>query len=245
MPEVTGAELPVHIIMDRAECESRGQLLRLLDTLHKRLTKERENYSSKPGWLLLTGELEKLKNEARYCFADAGSAAKDALRDISGLDFTKFNMLDRESPKARYGQIEAQHKALDANSERECVQDLDRLIALIEVVRKGLEASPDIIPAAVFSSLPRPERTRTPISGLVSPSFRPVVKTATTIRDLDALMMQKSLRQSQAAAALDISTRTIYSLLKNGKLRKSARGRIACDQKFVEQFNLRHSPVKK
>ena len=98
---------------------------------------------------------------------------------------------------------------------------------------------------AVVSSPQTPEKTRTPIRDLFTSPLRSAAKTTTPIRSLDALLKQKSLRQSQAAEALDITTRSIRDLIKNGKLSKSAKGRITCDQKFVEQFNQRHSPVKK
>jgi len=44
---------------------------------------EQENYSYKPTRLINTGDLERLKNEARYCFIDAGLLARDALQEIS------------------------------------------------------------------------------------------------------------------------------------------------------------------
>jgi hypothetical protein len=233
-------------MMDHREFESRGQLLRRLDRLHKRLTKEKENYSSKPNWFLNTGDLERLRSEARYCSADVGLVAEDALREISGIDFTKFDVLDPESPTARYGQIESKYRVLDADSERECIRNLDRLIELIETVRKRLEGGSDIMPApvALSSSVRNTTKDSHAIRDLVTPSLRSTV-TATPIRNLDALLKQKSLRQSQAAEALDITSRAIRGLVKNGKLSKSARGRIACDQKFAEQFNQRHSPVKR
>ena len=49
--------------------ESRGRLVRRLDLLLHQLKKEKGNYC-KPKWLINTGDLERLRNEARYCFID-------------------------------------------------------------------------------------------------------------------------------------------------------------------------------
>ena len=69
--------------MDLKASESRGRLVRRLDVLLHRLKMEQENYSYKPTRLINTGDLERLKNEARYCFIDARLLAQDALQEIS------------------------------------------------------------------------------------------------------------------------------------------------------------------
>jgi len=53
-----------------------------------------------------------------------------------------------------------------------------------------------------------------------------------------------SLSQTQAAAELGCTDRTIRSRLKSGKLTKTASGRIVVDQKFTAQFDERHLPAK-
>ena len=208
--------------------ESRGRRVRRLDALLHLLRKEKENYSSKPKWLLNTGDLERLRNEARYCFLDAGSLAQDASQELSGMDFTKYGVLDEGSHKAQYAWIDPSScKLLDADSEKQCIQNLDRLIELVERVRKMEENGSEIKPA-MDASLPKTaEETYAPI------------------RDLATLLTLKSVSQVRAGEAFGISSRAIRDLVRNNKLTKTARGRIACDQKFVDQFNLRHSPLKK
>lgn len=234
--------------MDRREAESRGQLVRRLDALLKRLRKEKENYSSKPDWILCTGELEKMRTDARYCFLDAGSSAEDAWQEINAIDFTKFNLLGDESHRAQSDSIDSRRRLLDADSERRCIGNLDRLIELVETVRTGQETSmmTSTNMTALAPSSPRTaENASVPIRGLATASLQTPEKTCAPMRDLDALLKRKSVRQSEAAEALDITPRAIYDLVKDGKLNKSARGRIACDKKFAEQFHFRHSPIKK
>jgi hypothetical protein len=214
--------------VDLKASESRGRLVRRLDVLLHRLEKEKENYSHEPKWIINTGDLERLKNEARYCFIDAGLLAQDALQELNGMDFTKFKLLDDESHRAQYDWIDPSRcKLLDADSEKQCIKNLDRLIELMETVRKREEIGSEIMPPVVLSSPQTAEKTTAPI------------------RDLAALLKLKSVNQSRAAEALDISQRAIRDLVKNSKLNKTARGRIVCDQKFVDQFNSRHSPIKR
>lgn len=97
---------------------SRGSLLRRLDELRAALEKQKKNLSN-PVWVTLTGDLDKHKDEARYCFADAGSLAHDALQEIAGLRFEVS-----EDP------------SLQPQSQRECTENLDRLIGLVETVRE-------------------------------------------------------------------------------------------------------------
>jgi hypothetical protein len=240
-------KFPAPGVMDRREPESRGQIVRRLDTLLKELRKERENYSSKPDWLLCTGELERLRDEVRYCFLDAGLPAQNALQEINAIDFTKFNALDDQSHKAQYDSIDSRLPLLDGDSERQCIRNLDRLIELVETVRKEETSlmTPNIMPAVAPSSPLTAEKTSVPIRGLDTLSLQTPEKTSTPMRDLAALLKLRSLRQSEAAEALDITPRAIRYLVKNRKLTKSGRGRITCDQKFVEQYHLRHSPTKK
>jgi hypothetical protein len=214
--------------VDLKVSESRGRLVRRLDVLLHRLKEEKENYSNKPKWIITTGDLERLRNEARYCFVDAELLAQDALQELSAMDFTKFEVLDDESHKARYDWIDPSRcKLLDATSEEQCIKNLDRLIELIETVRKREEIGSEMMPAVVPSSPQTAEKTTAPI------------------RDLATLLKLKSMGQSQAADALGISQRAIRYLVEDSKLNKTIRGRIACDQKFVDQFNSRHSPIKK
>lgn len=63
--------------------------------------------------------------------------------------------------------------------------------------------------------------------------------------DLDLLKRMKSLRQVQAAAELDYSTRQVRNLLRDGKLTRTAKGRVAVDDKFQKQIRLRHSAPPK
>ena len=144
------------------------------------------------------------------------------------MDFTKFKVLDNQSHKAQYDWIDPSTcKLLDANAEKQCIKNLDRLIELVETVRRKEETGSEINRAMAPSS---PQITE---------------KTSAPIRDLAALLKLKSVSQAQAAEAFDVSARAIQDLVKNNKLNKTARGRIACDQKFVDQFNFRHSPIKK
>jgi hypothetical protein len=207
--------------------EFRGQRVRRLDMLLQRLRREKEN-SSKPKWLLHTGDLERLRNEARYCFVDVGLPAQDALQELSLLDFTKFKVLDKESHRAQYDWIEPSScRVLDGDSEKQCIQNLDRLIELVERVQKMEETGSPIKPVK-DASLPKR-------AGEIS----------APTRDLATLMKLKSLSQSQAAEAFGISSRAVRDLVRNNKLTKTAKGRIVCDQKFLDEFNARHSPLKK
>jgi len=193
------------------------------------MKKERENYSSKPNWLLRTDDLERLRNEASYCFIDAGLRAQDALRELSTLDFTKFKVLDETSQKSHYDWIDASScKVLDADSEKQCIENLERVIELVERVREMEETgSPEIR------------------LDVAAPSTQAFERPLSTTRDLAALVSLKSVSQSKAAEALGISSRAIRDLVTNNRLAKTAKGRIACDQKFIDQFNARHSPLKK
>ena len=209
---------------------SRGQRVRRLDLLLHQLRKQKEDYSRKPKWVLHTGDLERLRNEARYCFIDAGLLAQDALQELNTMDFTKFRVLGEASHQVHYDWIDSSScKILDADSEKRCIKNLDRVIELIQRVRELEETSSEIRPIVAASAAPA----------------EAVDKPPATIRDLAALVKLKSVSQSQAAEAFGISSRAIRDLARNNKLAKTARGRIACDQKFVEQFNLRHSPLKK
>jgi hypothetical protein len=209
--------------------ETRGRRVRRLDRLLHQLRKEKKNYSSKPKWVLHTGDLETLRNEARYCFIEAGSLAQDALQELNAIEFTKFKLLAEESQRSRYDWIDPSScKILDADSEKQCIKNLDRVIELVDRVREMEETGGSEIKRAV-----------------AAPSAQTLEKTPATIRDLDTLLKLKSVSQSQAAEAFGISSRAIRDLLRNNKLTKTARGRIACDQKFVDQFNARHSPLKK
>ncbi len=210
--------------------DSRERRVRRLDMLLQRLRKEKENYSCKPKWVLHTSELERLRNEARYCFIDAGLPAQDALQELNTMDFTKFRVLDEASHQVHYDWIDPSScKVLDADSEKQCIKNLDRVIELIQRVREMEETGSEIRPIVAASAAPAIA----------------VEKPPATIRDLAALAKLKSVSQSQAAEAFGISSRAIRDLVRNNKLAKTARGRIACDQKFVEQFNARHSPLKK
>ena len=154
-------------VMDRREPESRGQIVRRLDTLLKQLRKERENYSSKSGWFFCTGELQRLRDEVRYCFLDVGLPAQNALQQINAIDFTNFNASEGHSHKAQYDSGDSRLPLLDGDSERRCIGDLDRLIELVETVRKGQETNfmiPNIMPAVALSSLYTPEKTSGPIA---------------------------------------------------------------------------------
>ena len=232
--------------------ESRGQRVRRLDMLLHRLKKEKENYSGE-NWLLNTGDLERLRNEVRYCFLDAGLPAGHALRELSAMDFTRFKVLDEESHKAKYHWIDPSScRVLDAESEKQCIQNLDRLIELVERVRKTEETGSEIKPAVDPSSPQTAEKTSSAVRDLATrlksvsaSSPEKTEKTSPPLRDLATLLKLKSVSQSQAAEAFAISSRAIRDLVRNNKLTKTARGRIACDQKFVDQFHSRHSPIKK
>jgi len=209
--------------------ESRERRVRRLDRLLHQLRKEKKNYFSKPKWVLQAGDLERLRNEARYCFIEAGLLTQDALQELNTMDFTKFNVLDEESHRAQYDWIDPSScKILDADSEKQCIKNLDRVIELVDRVREMEETGGSEIKRAV-----------------AAPSAPALERTPATVRDLDTLLKLKSVSQSQAAEVFGISSRAIRDLVRNNKLAKTAKGRIACDQKFVEQFNARHSPLKK
>lgn len=70
----------------------------------------------------LTGELEKLRDRARYCLADLEPLAGDALREVSGLEF-------RLSPDSSQKE----------ESETSCYKSLHRLKELLETVRYSVE----------------------------------------------------------------------------------------------------------
>lgn len=74
---------------------------------------------------------------------------------------------------------------------------------------------------------------------------RPPRQKVVPIGDLNELKRKKSLRQTQAAAELDYSDRQVRNFLHDGKLTKTAKGRVAVDNKFEEQFHLRHSAQPK
>lgn len=83
----------------------------------------------------LTGDLEDLRNQARYCLEQVGPLGQDALRKISQLRF--------HPPPANLDQEEAQQARL--------YKDFDNLIVLLESVRhrietKGLATHPAVAP---------------------------------------------------------------------------------------------------
>ena len=72
--------------------------------------------------------------------------------------------------------------------------------------------------------------------------LRPPRPKVVPIGDLNVLKKMKSLSQVQAAAELGLnSTRQVRNLEHDGKLTKTAKGRVAVDDKFEEQSRLRHS----
>lgn len=185
--------------------ESRGQLVRRLDTLLKQLTKEKENYSRKPDWLLNTGDLETLRNEVRYCLLDVGSSVQNQLREISAMDFTKFKILDAESHKAQHDSIDSRIKLLDADSERQCIGNLGRLIELIEVVRNRLARTSDTLPAVTPSSLQAASKTSESVRDHATMSLLNAEKAVST-RDLVTLLKRQSLTQPEAAVQRGLRT---------------------------------------
>ena len=77
-----------------------------------------------------------------------------------------------------------------------------------------------------------------PVSGLV-PTMVPKVPIT-----LEALKSKRSCTAAEAASALDVNPRMIRNLARNGKLTRTAAGRITCDQKLFDELNRRHSPQK-
>lgn len=72
--------------------------------------------------------------------------------------------------------------------------------------------------------------------------LRPPRPKVVPIGDMNELKRRKSLTQAQAAAELGLnSNRQVRYLLHDGKLTKTAKGRVAVDDKFEEQSRLRHS----
>ncbi|MDA2913119.1 hypothetical protein MYX77_04020 [Acidobacteriia bacterium AH_259_A11_L15] len=61
---------------------------------------------------------------------------------------------------------------------------------------------------------------------------------------LQELLIKSSCTQAEAASALDCSPRTIRTWASDGKLTKTAGGRIVCDDKLIALGRLRHSPAK-
>lgn len=106
---------------------SRGSALQRLD----RLIAEGEKLSDLSR-VTLTGELDDLRNRARYCLGDLAAEVRDAfrpavqnvLREVSGLEFKLAG--DRSLPKPE--------------SERRCYRNLARLTRILKDVRTGLEA---------------------------------------------------------------------------------------------------------
>lgn len=60
------------------------------------------------------------------------------------------------------------------------------------------------------------------------------------VPDLDELKRRKSLTQEDAAKAFGVVSRTIRNWISAGKLAKTAKGRIAVDQKFEDLFKKHH-----
>lgn len=74
-------------------------------------------------------------------------------------------------------------------------------------------------------------------TSLIRLLHRPVVS-------LGELMKRSSCSQGEAAAALDVSARTIRAWADAGKLNRTRVGRIVCDEKLVALHKLRHSPAE-
>ncbi len=105
-------------------------MLRRLDELIERARKLSDR--SRP---TLTGELEELRNQARYSLEQVGPAGQDALREISQLRF--------HPPPDQFDQ--------EPEQIRKHYENFDNLIVLLEKVRnrietKGLAAHPPVPP---------------------------------------------------------------------------------------------------
>jgi hypothetical protein len=55
---------------------------------------------------------------------------------------------------------------------------------------------------------------------------------------------RKSLSQPEAASALVVSARQVRNLVKEKKLTRTSRGRIAVDENFEREYAARHSPIR-
>lgn len=122
---------------------SHGSLLRQLDELDAWA----ENLSNRlrdQNKTTMTGELEVLQNATRYCFADVGPLAEDALREVAELHFTPpANSLLPGSP-------------LPEEFAMECVEGVSKVAGWIRTVRKRLEG---LAPTAASGQV-LPERLR-------------------------------------------------------------------------------------
>ena len=64
-----------------------------------------------------------------------------------------------------------------------------------------------------------------------------------THRDLNSLVKHESLSQAQAAVALACKPRTIRLWIQQGKLSRTPKHRVPCDQKFKQVYAQVHSPA--
>jgi len=200
---------------------SRGDRVRRLDILLAGLRVQRKKLSQPKG-LVYAQELERFRNEARYYFLDAGGEAQKALKELEAMDFTKGVLSSERSQKARYDWIDpVRCQVFDTESERQSAGKLDRFIRLVEEVRH-IEETINEVESTSRALAPHPPA-----------------------RELDVLAKLKSLSQTEAATTLGISPRTVRAWTKQGRLHKTANGRIACDDKFMEQYQARNSAVTK
>lgn len=194
---------------------SRGERVRRLDVLLDQLRTQREKMA-KAESIVYAVDLERLRKEVRYCCLDAGRKALKLIKEIDAIDFRKGELSTVESLKARYGWIDPFRCSRVFDVESER-QCLGKLDRLIRLVENVREI----------------EETD------AESEAEPVTP------ELDAVLKLRSLSQIQTADMLGISPRTVRDWIKRGQLHKTAKGRIACDDKFVEQYHARYTPLKK
>jgi hypothetical protein len=125
--------------------QSGGDLLRRLDKLSQSLQKARtdlETARNNPSYIVMTGELEARRTEARYCFADIGSLAEDLLREVSAMEF-RGSAPPKPRSKAEWRRVMSGGVLPPAfptgDSDSNCTKNIGRLIELVEIARKRLE----------------------------------------------------------------------------------------------------------
>ena len=143
---------------------------------------------------------------------------------------------------------------------RKANYDIDKLVPSYRVPQKYILAMkqakyvvtrssctiPQVCKASASFCSRRAQRAHLEVKAKKSPAkkqapLRPSRPKVVPIGNLNELKRRKSLSQAQAAAELDYSTRKVRYLLRDGKLTKTAKGRVAVDDKFEEQLHLRHS----
>lgn len=124
----------------------------------------------------MTGEVNDLKNRARYCLADLGPDAQDGLRVIGSLEFPETS------------------EPLSKESEERAYELLDELRRVLEAIRSKIELGQPVGPIATKEATRNSNRSK---DGNQSNPCAPYSKTDQALYDLIGMSNFYNLRNAE------------------------------------------------